>query len=407
MIKTLLFLLFTVSIPIESKVGSLFNFGGGLNYTTFFLLILLFSWFFSTQKKGEGFFLKNPLNAPISLFVIIVFAYLWIGHFRLDAPIWGNELNAYKRFVTPFILFFVTVNNIKEKKTMKVILYAMIFTIFLIALFSCKEYARRAGEHYARGLRVSVVGLQTNHLGAFFAQYLPVPLAFFVMNSGIVKRGAYLTVFILGTAALMVTFSRGAYLSFIAGLSAILIFCGGRRIWKIAAVGALIILVVVCIVGPDRFLPTPVRERVESIQDRSDRSITNRELVWEQAREYIRKSPIIGYGYGASKYLLFMDSHNMYYDLMLETGIFGIMVFLWILLRGFWLGRRLYKDSSDTLSKTVGMALMGSLFALAVGNIFGTRLDLVATNTYFMMLLGIAVRLTAINASTQMGHNKS
>lgn len=390
--KILLFLLFVLTLPIHSKTESWLNIGSGLNYSTFFLIVLILIWIFGNRQK-RPLVARNPLNLPILLFMLITYIHLWVGFARIGTSPFGPDLNAYKRFITPFILFFIIVNTIYEKKDMKILIGGMVFVVFLITLFTLKEHGTVIGESYSKGMRFYIVGLQPNHLGAFFAQYLPLSLGFVFFNKGLFKKGVYLMVVFLGLVALMATFSRGAYLSIILAVLAMVMFAG-RRVFLGTIFSVLVVLfILAALPGDHQFIPSAVKERFESIQAGGDRSIEGREHVWAIARAYIAESPIIGHGYGASKYILPIDSHNMYLDIALEAGIFALLLFIWILLRTLWLALQVLKKSEDDFSKAISLGLVGSTIAVMVGNLFGTRFDLVATNGYFTILMGMVTRL--------------
>jgi len=143
----------------------------------------------------------------------------------------------------------------------------------------------------------------------------------------------------------------------------------------------------------DSLLPVSVTERISSISTaKIDESISHRQVIWEDAKKYIKQAPILGHGYSASTYLLPADTHNMYLDIALEAGIPAVLVLFWIFISGFKAAYKLLKTAEEPLYQIIAIAFIGSLAALAVGNIFGTRLNFFPANGYFAILMGMMMR---------------
>ena len=151
----------------------------------------------------------------------------------------------------------------------------------------------------------------------------------------------------------------------------------------------------------NKFLPVSVSERITAIKDNSqDESTQRRILIWQMAGKEIAKSPILGNGYAASKYVLPFDTHNMYIDITLEAGIFSLIVLLMIFHNIYQVSKKAYL-SSDIFCKKLGLGLLGSLVALMVCNFFGTRLHLFSINCYFAVLVGMVTKCLCENKGLQ------
>jgi len=135
----IILLIFTLLIPLPNKTTTWLNFGGGINLTTMFIVLLAIGALLVKNQAKEDAVVKNPLNLPILLFILITYMSLWIGTFNFGYSAFGPVLNAYKRFVTLFILYFLVLNIARDKKTMWLLLGAMILMI-VFESYACLLY---------------------------------------------------------------------------------------------------------------------------------------------------------------------------------------------------------------------------------------------------------------------------
>ncbi len=392
--KDIILLIFIFFIPLGARTQTWFNLGGGINVSTIFLL-MTFMVAVASKRHGKPLFPKTNLNGTILIFITLLFISIWTSHFNLGTPLFGAELHEYKRFITPFILFFITGALVSSEKTMKRAVAMMLFMLFLMAFFTIREHATIDQVHFSKGVRFHVVGMQPNNLGAFFAQYIPIAAAIVILERGFRKKIIPVCIFAVGVFALMFTYSRGAYLSAIAAMGILALASKKRLVLGFAILSIIIAVVIGPLINRGSIIPTSVKERFISISEEreSDRSITARQNVWGIAWAEIKTRPIKGNGYGSSKYVLSMDTHNMYLDIALDAGLPALAIFLVFLAQVFFLGYAVFKKASEPFQKAMGLALMSTITAIAIGNLFGTRLDLFSSNGYFAILLGITARV--------------
>lgn len=392
--KDIILLIFIFLIPLGSKTQVWFNLGGGINIITIFLLVT-FMVAVGSKRHGKPLFPKSNLNGTVLIFITLLFISVLTGHFNLGTPLFGAELHEYKRFITPFILFFITGALVSSEKTMKKAVAMMLFMVFLMALFTIKEHGTIDLAHYSKGARFHIMGMQPNNLGAFFAQYIPIAAAIAMLERSFRKKIIPVGIFAVGAFALMFTYSRGAYLSAIAAMGIIALASKKRLVFGFAILSLIIAVVVGPLMNRGPIIPTSVKERFTSIAEerKSDKSITRRQDVWDIAWEEIKAKPLTGSGYGSSKYVIPMDTHNMYLDIALDAGLPALAIFVILLLQIFLMGRAVFKEAQEPFQKAMGLALMATITAIAVGNLFGTRLDLFSSNGYFAILLGITARV--------------
>lgn len=68
--------------------------------------------------------------------------------------------------------------------------------------------------------------------------------------------------------------------------------------------------------------------RILSFIDGSSVADTGRKLLWYKAFEMFKSAPIFGHGLGSTFYEMNSYSHNLFMDLLAETGVFGMLIFI-------------------------------------------------------------------------------
>ncbi|MBW4684640.1 MAG: IctB family putative bicarbonate transporter [Komarekiella atlantica HA4396-MV6] len=204
-------------------------------------------------------------------------------------------------------------------------------------------------------------------------------VAIFAWQSWI-KKALALTMFLVNTACLVLTFSRGGWIGLVAAVvsvMALLVYWRSIemppfwRTWSLPIVlGGLIGILVLAVLFVE-----PVRLRVFSIfADRKDSSNNFRRNVWDAVFEMIRDRPIIGIGPGHNSfnkiYPLYqrprytaLSAYSILLEVAVETGFIGLACFLWLIIVTFNTGlmqvRRLRQ-----LRSVEGFWLIGAIATL-------------------------------------------
>lgn len=141
---------------------------------------------------------------------------------------------------------------------------------------------------------------------------------------------------ILNSLALALTWSRGAWLAvIIAALGFIII--RSRRAPKLLLIPAM------CIPVGIFFIPASFIERILSIFNLGDTSISSRLSIWRSSIEMLRDNLFIGVGVGeeafSEEFLTYAEdsvtaphSHNLFLEIGCEIGIFALLFFVYLLI---------------------------------------------------------------------------
>lgn len=176
-------------------------------------------------------------------------------------------------------------------------------------------------------------------------------VAIFAWQSWI-KKALALTMLIVNTACLILTFSRGGWIGLVVAILAVMVLLvywkslempRFWRTWSLPIVlGGLIGILLLAMIFVE-----PVRLRVFSIfADRQDSSNNFRRNVWDAVFEMIRDRPVFGIGPGHNSfnqvYPLYqrprytaLSAYSILFEVTLETGFVGLACFLWLIIVTF------------------------------------------------------------------------
>jgi putative inorganic carbon (hco3(-)) transporter len=146
-------------------------------------------------------------------------------------------------------------------------------------------------------------------------------------------------------------------------------------------------------------VPTPVRERVnmtESANGQLEASAQERVSLWENAEEQIIHSPIWGNGFATFQYGQHVDNlkdtHNWYVKILVETGIIGLIIVIFLLQQFLAVSYGLFKRATDPLYRGLGLGLFLAMCSCLVANCFGDRWTYLEITSLLWVLGGAAIR---------------
>lgn len=261
--------------------------------------------------------------------------------------------------------YFLTVQLIRSREWLIRCSVSAVISATLVSLYGIFTYYSGAG-YYSRawldntmfnGISNRAVSTleNPNMLGEYLILLIPIAVVMIIgKNEGLRKIPALFCTGIM-CACLLLTWSRGAWLALIVSLVCLVFMWHYRSIWLVIA-GA------VSIPFLPYILPASIISRFSSIGNMSDSSTSYRVYIWRASVNMIKDNWLAGIGIGENAWsrmyplYSFMGieaaphSHNLFIQIWLELGIFGILaflVFIFILLKSaFSLFSRLSSTSS-------------------------------------------------------------
>jgi O-antigen ligase len=191
--------------------------------------------------------------------------------------------------------------------------------------------------------------------------------------------------------ALAFSLTRQAWLGFGSGLLILLIFRKPVWIALLPFIAALFFWV----------SPAPIKERVESLVNLNDATLQERLSMWRLGWEIYKDYPVTGCGFHCLRVvsadypeyeeilMKFRTVHNNLLQLAVDTGIIGVLAWLFLWLSYFVAAGRQLKSGDDPEHRWVGVASLGAVTAFLTGGIFETNFydSEVVMMTYYLMAL--------------------
>jgi len=368
--------------------------GFTLRLEDFLLISIGLSWFARTAlDKTAGLFRKTPLNQAIAAYILACFvATLW-GKFTGNVEGKSGFFFVLKYFEY-MIVFFMVVNYVDTADQAKRLLFCLFLTCFIVSVYGLIQIPG--------GGRVSApfegeVG-EPNTFGGYLVFMGAVIVAFMDHLKAVRVRLGLAVLLVILLVSLLYTQSRASYLAVIPTYL-VLSLLSRRRFYLIAG------LVVALALGP-LIIPRVAKERIiftfkqpaekgqiQLGKVRLDTSASARIISYKQGLSDWRKSPIMGYGVTGYH---FMDAQ--YPRILVETGIIGMLAFLWLIYSLFRVGIITWRESSDDeLLRGLSVGLTAGLVGLLVHAIGANSFIIVRIMEPFWFVVGIVIALSQMN----------
>jgi putative inorganic carbon (hco3(-)) transporter len=196
--------------------------------------------------------------------------------------------------------------------------------------------------------------------------------------------------FALSAYCLLFSYSREAYVGVLVGL----FFLGlVRQRWVLLALA-------VFLMTWQTFVPMSVQERVLMTYDKNeqqlDTSAQDRVVLWDDAMNLFHQNPALGAGFDTYQWQHriggYTDTHNYFLKVLVETGVLGLMFFVFLLARMTRLGVKLYRTAQDPFLQSIGLGFALLMACVFVVNFFGDRWLYVEVNGFLWVILACVVR---------------
>jgi putative inorganic carbon (HCO3(-)) transporter len=379
-------------IPLQTVRYELIGFPLGQSVVDIILLGVLVG----LLVRGQAIFLWTPWNGILRVYCFYTFVSLCLGSFYLHRPLPLSlddpRLADWKNYMVMPLLLFVVAASIQEKRQMRVILWLMFAATFALNRDFWDTVGGRDYSSFSYELRdeggMGYAGV--NGLAAFEAQACMLLLALSAFERRLGHRVAYWLLAGFSALCLMYSLSRGGYLAFLVGC----LFLGLVKQRK------LLLLLAVFLATWASLVPPAVQQRVFMTYDNHSRELDHssetRVNLWEEAMQIYDTNPLIGAGFDTyaytSHYHGYKDTHNLFVKVLVETGVAGLLLFLWLLTKTFAAGNNLFRQAQDPFLASIGLGLSAWVTCVLVANFFGDRWTYLQVNGFMWVLAGLVSR---------------
>jgi len=320
------------------------------------ICVLFIVWLVTKNRKQGSLFIIH-----YSLFIGVL---LLLSGCIISSLVSSNKLTSLGIlkgwFIGPLLFFMVLVSVVKTKKQIK-------NTLAVFGLSGAGVAVISIGHFLARNLtfdgRLRAFFLSPNHLAMYLAPALLIAL-YFLLTSKELKYFWFIVVG-LTSIAFYFTFSYGAWLGVLVGFLFLLWQQNKSLTFVRTPIGVptkvgdktrlrLLICVVVLLIIVSAFFQLG-SEKFQNFLFSTSSSLQSRLMIWKAALLILKDHPLWGIGLGTfQKYYLDYSSyfrkpylqwavpqpHNLLLAFWLQTGVLGLLGFVWIVVWFFKKGRK-------------------------------------------------------------------
>ncbi len=386
-------------LPLQTARYRLLDFPLGQSVVGIILLAVILG----LRLKNKQLFQKTPWSKLLRIYAIFTFVSLCLGAIYLGSgfPLPGSpRFQDWLNYMLMPLMLFVVAASVTNKTQMKILVALMCLAVLALDRSTWSVAAGRDFSTFNYDLRdeggMGYAGV--NGLAAFEAQAAIFLLALAAFERNYLVKAAYLSAGVFTSVCLMYSLSRGGYIAFVAGW----LFLGFVKDRKL-----LVLFAAFCMFGIS-MIPNAVRERVLMTYDQSegglDHSSETRVDLWHEAFEVFDSNPIVGAGFYTYAYTShlrgYKDTHNYFVKVLVETGVVGLAIFLWLLGKSFRVGFSMFRRAQDPFFASVGLGLAGWVVAAAAANFFGDRWTFLQVCGYFWVIAGLVARACIIMSAS-------
>ncbi|AFY42888.1 IctB family putative bicarbonate transporter [Nostoc sp. PCC 7107] len=300
-----------------------------------------------------------PLVTPIHLLVLLYWGIAVVA--TALSPVKKAALNDLVTLTLYLLLFALCARVLRLPRLRTWIITLYLHISLIVSVYGLRQWFFGAAQlatwvdpesPLSKTTRVYSYLGNPNLLAGYLMPAVVLSLVAIFAWQGWIKKALALTMLVVNSACLILTFSRGGWIGLVVAiLAAIALLVYWRslelppfwRTWSLPIIlGGTLVLLLLAVIFVE-----PVRLRVFSIfADRQDSSNNYRRNVWDAVFEMIRDRPIIGIGPGHNAfnkiYPLYqrprysaLSAYSILLEVAVETGFIGLACFLWLILVTF------------------------------------------------------------------------
>lgn len=368
-ILEILLYIFIFVIPIS--IGAINTIAGIL-----FLILLV-----RLILKRDYIIFEGTLNKAIILFLLLIL----ISAFFAGKD-YGRTLYGFMSPVLKYVVMYYLVINLINKKSS----FNKAIKLYWVATAIGAIYA--SYSHFIGGVtRAEGFTHNPNRLGSMMMIFIIFNFSMLLFDKN--KRVRLLATIgiVLGFLGLFSTLSRSALFSTLIGL-AIVSLLKDKRLIIVFLMASLLLFMI---------LPGDYINRLELLKNIESNNVSQRLLMYRMGLKLFQRYPFTGIGFKAvggiyDRFELvefnelrntYNHLHNVFINIAVEMGIFGLMVFLFLLFRIIKKAWKLFKETNHGFIAGILGIISGQIFQNTVDiNLHGTEVGLV-----FVFFIGLLV----------------
>ncbi len=354
------------------------------------LLIICFTWLIKMAvNKRLGLLRFTPLNAPLLLYICVCIISTLLNIRENEIFLKTGFFYTLKYFEY-FLLYFMVVNNLDSLKQIRVFTFLIFIVCILVAVYTYPQIF--AGHKTSAPFEQQVGGGEPNTLGGYQLLLLAIAGGIFLhTNSGFWQFACIATILIT-IPSFLYTLSRGSYIGFIFMYLTLTFLVKKKK-------QILIIILILAVLTLPFILPSVVINRISStfLPDKQidilgehinlEESAAARIETWGFVFKDWLKRPFLGYGVGAK----FVDVQ--FARVLLETGIVGLWIFIWLMITIFKSSLKTLKSIDDDWSRGLVIGFIAAFFGLLIHSFSASTFIIIRVMEPFWFWAAIVIML--------------
>lgn len=363
--------------------------------------LIAIAFYFPTQLALEG-------NATALLTEVrMVLLYGLIG--LIGVPLAISRADAWQEFSGTFIrcilIFVVLVNVVRTEARLNWLLYLGLAVGVWLSVGAINDY--RLGLLTVEGYRVAGRGGgifgNSNDMALYLVTMTPIAITLWLRARKLVLKIAFAVTTLLMGTALMVTYSRGAFLGLVASLAFLAWRLGNRHRTQIL-VGGFLLMVAFLVLAPGGYGVRMASIIFPSLDAKGSGEVRRGDLM--RSVYVALRHPIFGIGmgnYASQMSYTGLVTHNAYTQVAAEMGFAALYCYTMFIVQPLRKLGQVARETFDVPEHSrfhfLAIGLQASLIAYMVSSFFAS----VAYLWYVFYLVGYAVCLRRLYES-EVGH---
>lgn len=369
-----------------------------LDISSAFLGVGALLWAGKMCVTGRFNFVRTPFDLVIAALVVVSALSV------LASPDRGLSFYNYYHLMGRYILiYYLVINNINSRDELKRLVGAVLVSALVVTGYGFYQYVHGMdisafewvdGEQFPDlKMRVFSTLGNPNLLAGFLVIVMAVAAGLgLCVSGGHVKMLFCMLVITLGVC-LVLTYSRGAWLSVLAVIAAYGIFYNRRLFWLLAFIPIVLV-----------FAQDAIMERLASILNPTDTSSTLRLALWESTLAMIMDKPLQGIGWGAYRLVypeydffvqdagtVIFHAHNMYLHIAAEIGIPGLIAFLILMFGHARIALSVRKMAAERWMRGLMLGVTAAICGLAVSGVTDYVMFNIQMSMLFWLLNAVVI----------------
>jgi O-antigen ligase len=357
------------------------------------VLGLLFIYKREECRRGELEYTAIPSTVT---WPFIIFAFFAAASIVVNVVPLTVSIDAVRVVFQPMFFAAATMFLMDDEKNLDVFLRILVISTIIIAVFGIVQYALKLDlglwQHSkdTGQFRITSIFSNPNALGSYFNMVLAFTLASILLRGSIKQKMLYAGASAVIFVALLLTFSRSAWIAFVAMMLYFIFVYNKKWLLAVPVLGALTPFI----------MPPSVIARFSNLLDPTYYQMSaeyGRLAFWGTALEKIKESPLVGVGLGTFgdsvplrhniPFSTWVDNHYLKFGA--EIGIPGMLAFLALLLALFLLAHKLYTRGETENKRIFALGIAGVIITMGVQNVTASIFEGLANAIFFYTFVGI------------------